>query len=266
MPMRQRDGRTVKLHVVATMIACLVQVDLPPVGGAQVSVALDCACVYGHSPIWDAALKRLHFVDIEGQKVHSYDPSVNSHQKVDMLERVGCVVPYVQNRLLVAGEERIYQLGVEGKHRVLRRLPGHTAIVPMRECVPVVLNPDETGYKIAPGARFHSGSCDDKGRLWLSFKRTTGRCDTAFYSLTAPPEWAPELDPGGVIHQVYLILIELAAASLFLSGTRCHLVALRTRNRPSERSPLRDSMDRMLSCEKGLKCHAMDLATVLPGP
>ncbi len=34
----------------------------------------------------------------------------------------------------------------------------------MSECVPTVLNPDETGYEVPPGARFHSGSCDAEGR------------------------------------------------------------------------------------------------------
>ena len=124
-----------------------------------------------------------------------------------MLEQVGCVVPYVQHRLLVAGQERIYQVGFQGKRKkqggVLRRLPGSTALVPASECVPVILNPDETGLKVPPGARFHSGSCDAQGRLWLSFKRTTGECNTGFYSLTAPPEWLPELDPDGVLHQVF---------------------------------------------------------------
>lgn len=191
-----------KMMLAAAILSFALPVALPFVGGAEVSVALDCGCLHGHSPIWDASLKRLNFVDIEGQKVLSYDPATQSHQEVNMLERVGCVVPYVQNRLLVAGEERIYQLGFQGKRRVLRRLPGHTAMVPARECLQIALNPDETGLKVAPGARFHSGSCDAQGRMWLSFKRTTGERDTGFYSLTAPPEWASELDPGGVVHQV----------------------------------------------------------------
>jgi hypothetical protein len=32
---------------------------------------------------------------------------------VDMLEQVGCVVPHVQNRLLVAGQECLYHLGFQ---------------------------------------------------------------------------------------------------------------------------------------------------------
>jgi len=172
----------------------------------EVVVALDCRCVHGHSPVWDVALQRLHFVDIEGQRVLSYDPVANAHQEVDMLEQVGCVVPHVQQRLIVAGQERLYHVGFQGKN-VMRRLHGHTAVVPLRECVPVVLNPEETGYKVAPGARFHSGSCDAQGRLWLSFKRTTGQCDSVMYSLTAPPEWEGELDPDGIIHQVSLLFL-----------------------------------------------------------
>lgn len=135
---------------------------LPFAGGAEVevAVALDCRSVHGHSPVWDAALKRLHFVDIEGQKVVSYDPASSDHQEVDMLEQVGCIVPYVQNRLLVAGQERVFQLGFQGKRGRMRRLPGHLSMVPITECEPEVLNPDETGYRAPPGARFHSGACD----------------------------------------------------------------------------------------------------------
>ena len=184
---------------------------------AAVVVALDCHIAHGHSPVWDGVLNRLHFVDIEGQRVLSYDPADGTHDEVHMLEQVGCVVPHVQHRLLVAGQERLYHVGFRGKHGALRRLPGHTAIVPVKECEPVVLNPDETGHKAAPGARFHSGSCDAHGRLWLSFKRTTGKCDSGIYSLTSPPEWAPELDPDGVLHQVF---------SFVYFRCRSHLLAL----------------------------------------
>ena len=175
-------------------------------GTAEISVALNCRCLRGHSPTWDAALQRLHFVDIEGERVLSYDPVANTHQEVDMLERVGCVVPYVQNRLLVAGLEKVYQVGFQRKRKskdvgVLRRLPGHLARAPASECEHVKLNPEETGLRIPAGARFHSGSCDAQGRLWISFQRSTGECDAGLFSLTAPPEWEPELDPDGVLHQ-----------------------------------------------------------------
>jgi sugar lactone lactonase YvrE len=42
---------------------------------AQISLALDSKCILGESPVWDAKLKRLHFVDINGKKLHSYDPA-----------------------------------------------------------------------------------------------------------------------------------------------------------------------------------------------
>lgn len=182
--------------VVAVALAALACVDT-----AEVAVAGAGRCVHGHSPVWDAALQRLHWVDTAG-RVLSYDPAARTHLELDMLEPVGCVVPYVQHRLLVAGQEHLYSVGFQGKRGVLRRLPGHLAMVPVGECVTEVLNPEETGLKAPPGARFHSGSCDAQGRWWLSFKRTTGKCDSAMYSINAPPEWAAELDPDGLLHQV----------------------------------------------------------------
>lgn len=101
--------------LILVLVLIAVASSAPLAGGAEVhvSVALECRCAHGHSPVWDAAMKRLHFVDIEGQRVLSYDPATNSHQEVDMLEQVGCVVPHVQNRLLVAGQECLYHLGFQ---------------------------------------------------------------------------------------------------------------------------------------------------------
>ena len=110
------------LVAVAVAVATIACVDT-----AEVAVAGTGRCVHGHSPVRDAALQRLHWVDIGGRRVLSYDPAARTHQELDMLEPVGCVVPYVQHRMLVAGQEHLYSVGFEGKRGVLRRLPGHLA-------------------------------------------------------------------------------------------------------------------------------------------
>lgn len=247
------------LVAVALAVATIACVDT-----AEVAVAGTSRCVHGHSPVWDASLQRLHWVDIVGRRVLSYDPAARTHQELDMLEPVGCVVPYVQHRMLVAGQEHLYSVGFEGKRGVLRRLPGHLALVPVGECVPVVLNPDETGFKTPPGARFHSGSCDAQGRWWLSFKRTTGKCDSAMYSLTAPPEWAVELDPDGILHQVALQVCAprrciswSSAAAVFPHPDR--------RRRPAPCLPSRCSTAQTRCCESDQRHRASGPATASRG-
>ena len=84
------------LVAVAVAVATIACVDT-----AEVAVAGTGRCVHGHSPVWDAALQRLHWVDIGGRRVLSYDPAARTHQELDMLE--------------------------PGKRGVLRRLPGHLA-------------------------------------------------------------------------------------------------------------------------------------------
>ena len=69
------------LVAVAVAVATIACVDT-----AEVAVAGTGRCVHGHSPVWDAALQRLHWVDIGGRRVLSYDPAARTHQELDMLE------------------------------------------------------------------------------------------------------------------------------------------------------------------------------------
>jgi len=52
---------------------------------AHISLALDSKCILGESPVWDAKLRRLHFVDINGKKLHSYDPASEKCSTVQVL-------------------------------------------------------------------------------------------------------------------------------------------------------------------------------------
>ena len=70
------------LVAVAVAVATIACVDT-----AEGAVAGTGRCVHGHSPVWDAALQRLHWVDIGGRRVLSYDPAARTHQELDMLER-----------------------------------------------------------------------------------------------------------------------------------------------------------------------------------
>lgn len=59
-------------------------------------------CQWGEGPIWwrDA----LYYVDIEGHKVHRFDPADGSEESWDVGQRVGAVVPRASGGLVIAGD------------------------------------------------------------------------------------------------------------------------------------------------------------------
>ena len=39
-------------------------------------------------PIWDDRIKKLHFIDINGQLIHTFDPSTKSHHPRYLIKRL----------------------------------------------------------------------------------------------------------------------------------------------------------------------------------
>lgn len=116
---------------------------------------------WGEGPVWHAGV--LWYVDIEGHRVCSYDPSTGKEQDWNVGERVGLVVPRAEGGHLIAGDSGIVGIDLDSGERKILADP----------------EPDKR-----PDNRFNDGKCDPAGRLWagtISTVKKTG--DAALYRL-----------------------------------------------------------------------------------
>lgn len=116
---------------------------------------------WGEGPVWHAGV--LWYVDIEGHRVCSYDPSTGKEQDWNVGERVGLVVPRAEGGHLIAGDSGIVGIDLDSGERKTLADP----------------EPDKR-----PDNRFNDGKCDPAGRLWagtISTVKKTG--DAALYRL-----------------------------------------------------------------------------------
>jgi sugar lactone lactonase YvrE len=108
-------------------------------------LALDARALLGEGAIWNAALQRLHWVDIEAHRVFTYDPATGENRACDVGQKVGTVVPRRGGGLMLALHEGFAALDPDtGRLRLLPRPPEHDPAA----------------------ARFNDGKCDPAGRFW----------------------------------------------------------------------------------------------------
>ena len=110
-----------------------------------VKVAYEIESKLGEGAFWDHDNQRLFWVDIEGKKVHIYDPAKKKNKTFDLPSRVGTVVPVNKNEAVVALEDGIYMLDLKG---------GQLSVVSDVE-------------SDMPENRFNDGKCDPNGNLWV---------------------------------------------------------------------------------------------------
>jgi len=108
----------------------------------QVPVA---RAVLGEGAIWNSALQRLHWIDIEGQRVFTHDPATGGNSACDVGRKVGAVVPRARGGLMLAVHEGFAALDPgSGRVELWPRPPEHDPAV----------------------VRFNDGKCDPSGRFW----------------------------------------------------------------------------------------------------
>lgn len=125
---------------------------------------------WGEGPVWWRGA--LYFVDIEGHRVHRFDPADGSARSWDVGERVGTVVPRESGGLVIAGDRGLHFLDEE---------TGQLTAIADPE-------PDK------PDNRFNDGKCAPDGRFFagtISLVKKAG--DARLY----------RLDPDLTLHEAF---------------------------------------------------------------
>jgi sugar lactone lactonase YvrE len=125
---------------------------------------------WGEAPIWWQGA--LYYVDIEGHRVHRYDPADGSEKSWDVGQRVGTVVPRESGGLVIAGDHGLFFLDEKTG-----------ALTP-------IADPEHD----KPDNRFNDGKCSPDGRFFagtISLTRKTG--DAKLY----------RLDPDLTLHEAF---------------------------------------------------------------
>lgn len=101
--------------------------------------------ILGEGAIWNTALQRLHWIDIDGRRVFTYDPATGGNRALDVGQMVGTVVPRSRGGLMLAVHEGFATLDSDsGRMELWPPPPEH--------------NPEVV--------RFNDGKCDPAGRFW----------------------------------------------------------------------------------------------------
>lgn len=130
-----------------------------------VDVALDCQCELGEGPIWDHRSALLLFVDIDGHRIHWFDPASEKSGAHDAGEYVSAVALAPDDRYLVTLQHDIAVF--DRNARTLTRL--------------AAVERDR------PDTRFNDGYVDPRGRFWagtMSLRREPQQ--GALYRLDSP--------------------------------------------------------------------------------
>jgi hypothetical protein len=109
------------------------------------TLVLDARATLGEGALWCPRERVLYWVDIEGKKLHRFDPATRRDRWLAMPVMVSSVVPVAEGGLLLSLEHSIIRLHWSlGSYHVLASV-----------------EPDQ------PGNRCNDGKCDPAGRYWI---------------------------------------------------------------------------------------------------
>src|SRR3546814_5208807 len=79
-------------------------------GAQEVQLLLDAKAILGEGAIWHPVENQLYWVDIEGRKLHIYDPESGKDRSLPTGEKVGTVVPVRGGGVLVALQNGVHRM------------------------------------------------------------------------------------------------------------------------------------------------------------
>lgn len=108
------------------------------------SVAVDSIVQVGECPIWDYKYNRLLWIDTQGS-LFVYTPDDKKNREIKIGKLVGTVVPYLEDKVIVALQDGVYELDLN------------------TENLTFISNPEG----VIEGNKYNDGKCDARGRLWV---------------------------------------------------------------------------------------------------
>lgn len=110
----------------------------------QLNICVSERSDLGEGPIWDDSHQILHWVDITGQKLHSYDPRDKHNMTFECGQAVGTVVSRASGGVMLALHH------------------GFGSFEPTTGMITMIYDPELH----LPDNRFNDGKCDPAGRFW----------------------------------------------------------------------------------------------------
>ena len=111
----------------------------------KAELAFKTDALLGEGAIWNHKENTLYWVDIEGKKLHIYDPNKQSDRFLATESSPGTVVPYTEKEAVIALVDGIYYIDLQtGTTRILSDVESNR-----------------------PENRFNDGKCDPNGNLWV---------------------------------------------------------------------------------------------------
>jgi len=128
---------------------------------------LDARALLGESPVWDEIEQCLYWVDIDGCRLHRFDPASGEDRAWEIGEEIGCIARR-EGGVVAALRSGFAFIDLPGGE--ITRLP----------------SPD---YDRA-STRFNDGRCDPRGRFWAG---------TMYQPKDRKEAWLYRLDPDGTV-------------------------------------------------------------------
>ncbi|EJR23400.1 SMP-30/gluconolactonase/LRE family protein [Bacillus cereus] len=119
---------------------------------SDIELVLDAKASLAEGPCWNEKKQLLYWVDIMERKLCIYNPTANTNRVIALNQKIGCVVPYLEDVLLLAMEKGFYSINVN------------------TEKLTHIFDPEPHLIE----NRFNDGKCDPAGRFWAGSTDTYG--------------------------------------------------------------------------------------------
>lgn len=114
------------------------------ISGSEIECILQWEATVGESPVWHPAEQRLYWIDIQGKKIHRFDPATKLNETFPLPEIVTCIALRARGGLvLTLKKDFAFFDPATGQLEKLSSV--------------------EQGL---PDNRFNDGKCDPQGRFW----------------------------------------------------------------------------------------------------
>ncbi|WP_347551689.1 SMP-30/gluconolactonase/LRE family protein [Pseudalkalibacillus hwajinpoensis] len=139
----------------------------------EATLVIDARAIFGEGPSWDDQSQLLYWVDIEGKKVHAYNPMTAGNIELKQEQMVGTIAPRESGGLVMAMSGGFYAMNLS------------------TEQVEAITDPESH----LPDNRFNDGKCDPAGRFWAGTMHMEGlKGEGALYCLDENLEVTKKID------------------------------------------------------------------------